>query len=98
MIEYNFDQIVWIFTDQISNFLGLSQADSICITKPDITTTGNYFNIELNTVVDFFSTELIILNNNIQNQSALIKVSNAKWEKEVNNLDSFHTDKAKIRS
>ena len=48
----------------------------------------------LNTVVDFFSTELIILNNNIQNQSALIKVSNVKWEKEVNNLDSFLTGAA----
>jgi prepilin-type N-terminal cleavage/methylation domain-containing protein len=45
----------------------------------------------LDTVVDFFSTELIILNNNIQNQSALVKVGNAKWTKETHNLDSFLT-------
>ncbi|WP_440679339.1 type IV pilin protein [Candidatus Pelagibacter sp. HIMB1517] len=48
----------------------------------------------LDTVVDFFSTELIILNNNIQNQSALIKVGNAKWTKETHNLDSFLTGSA----
>ena len=48
----------------------------------------------LDTVVDFFSTELIILNNNIQNQSALIKVWNAKWTKETHNLDSFLTGSA----
>jgi prepilin-type N-terminal cleavage/methylation domain-containing protein len=48
----------------------------------------------LDTVVDFFSTELIILNNNIQNQSALVKVGNAKWTKETHNLDSFLTGSA----
>jgi len=48
----------------------------------------------LDTVIDFFSTELIILNNNIQNQSALVKVGNAKWTKETHNLDSFLTGSA----
>jgi len=47
------------------------------------------------TVIDFFSTELIILNNNIQDKSALIKVNNAKWTKETHNLDSFLNGAAK---
>ena len=49
----------------------------------------------LDTVVDFFSTELIILNNNINNQSSLVKVGNSKWTKETHNLDSFLTGSAK---
>lgn len=43
----------------------------------------------LSTVIKFFDTELIILNNDIQKQSSLIKVLNGKWEKNINNLDSF---------
>ena len=49
----------------------------------------------LDTVADFFSTELIILNNDIQNESSLIKVGNNKWKKDTHNLNSFLTGSAK---
>ena len=47
-----------------------------------------------NSVKRFVDTELTLLNNNIQNQSALVKVGNAKWTKETHNLDSFLTGSA----
>ncbi|MDB3873425.1 prepilin-type N-terminal cleavage/methylation domain-containing protein [Pelagibacteraceae bacterium] len=47
------------------------------------------------TVIKFFSTELILLNNNIQTESALIKVSNVKWKRGVHNLNSFLEGAAK---
>ena len=49
----------------------------------------------LDTVADFFSTELIILNNDIQTESSLIKVGNNKWKKDTHNLNSFLTGSAK---
>lgn len=46
------------------------------------------------TVIDFFSTELIILNNNINEKSSLIKVGSNKWTKDTHNLDAFLTGSA----
>ena len=46
------------------------------------------------TVIDFFSTELIILNNNINEKSSLIKVGSNKWTKDTHNLNSFLTGSA----
>ena len=43
----------------------------------------------LNTVNSFFSTELVLLNNNILQESGLIKNTNIPWTKGVHNLDSF---------
>ena len=43
----------------------------------------------LKTVNNFFSTELILLNNNILQESGLIKNTNIPWTKGVHNLDSF---------
>lgn len=43
----------------------------------------------LGTVNDFFSTELILINNNIVDESPLIKNGNSSWIRGINNLDSF---------
>lgn len=43
----------------------------------------------LNTVNDFFATELILLNNNIVDESPLIKNGNVRWKRGFNNLDSL---------
>lgn len=48
----------------------------------------------LNTVTKFFSTELILLNNNISEESPSIKAGALQWTKNVHNLDAFLTGAA----